>query len=111
MTNTFFQGGKCCQCSGVRQKFGNNAARVVLLIQLFAPGMFIAAPAFLPSSFALSCSLVSLGALFHRHRFVRRPLLSSLSLSFPLLYCTVRYAISVFCSHFSPTANSIRLCL
>jgi alpha-1,2-mannosyltransferase len=56
--------------NGVRQKFGNSAARVVLLIQLFAPGMFIAAPAFLPSSFALCCSLVSLGALFHRHRFI-----------------------------------------
>ncbi|KAI5693480.1 hypothetical protein M8J75_000077 [Diaphorina citri] len=51
---------------GVCREFGVHIGRLVLLFQLFSTGMFIASCAYLPSSFSMYMTLLSIGAWFQR---------------------------------------------
>ncbi|KAL1449682.1 hypothetical protein WDU94_002167 [Cyamophila willieti] len=51
---------------GVCREFGIHIGRLVLLFQLFGCGMFIASCAYLPSSFSMYMTLLSVGAWFQR---------------------------------------------
>ncbi|CAL4061344.1 unnamed protein product, partial [Meganyctiphanes norvegica] len=51
---------------GICKEFGSNIGRLSLSIIVFASGMFIAATAFLPSSFAMYMTLLSMGAWYHQ---------------------------------------------
>uniref|UniRef100_A0A1B6CT78 Mannosyltransferase n=3 Tax=Clastoptera arizonana TaxID=38151 RepID=A0A1B6CT78_9HEMI len=48
------------------REFGINVARLMLLIMLFSTGMFISSTSFLPSSFSMYMTLLSMGAWFQR---------------------------------------------
>ena len=47
-------------------RFGPQIARNTLILLVSSCGMFIAAPAFLPSSFAMYLGMVAMGAWFQR---------------------------------------------
>ena len=47
-------------------KFGPVIGRRTLLLLMFSCGMYIAAPAFLPSSFAMYLGMIAIGAWFQR---------------------------------------------
>eukprot|EP01012_Entosiphon_sulcatum_P054216 TRINITY_DN7480_c0_g1_i1.p1 TRINITY_DN7480_c0_g1~~TRINITY_DN7480_c0_g1_i1.p1 ORF type:complete len:559 (+),score=81.10 TRINITY_DN7480_c0_g1_i1:27-1679(+) len=51
---------------GVRKLFGDRIATLTCLFSIFAPGMYVASAAFLPSSFAMTCVMLSLGLWFRR---------------------------------------------
>ncbi|XP_075236016.1 alpha-1,2-mannosyltransferase Alg9 [Lycorma delicatula] len=51
-----------CVC----REFGIHVGRVVLAFMLFSAGMFISCTAFLPSSFSMYMTLISMGAWFQR---------------------------------------------
>lgn len=68
---------RCCLavfCTGcevffyksVCREFGVNVGRIMLVILIFSPGMFIAGSAFLPSSFSMYMTLLSMTAWFYR---------------------------------------------
>ncbi|XP_050389903.1 alpha-1,2-mannosyltransferase ALG9 [Patella vulgata] len=50
---------------GVYKQFGVNTNRMTQWFSLFSAGMFIATPAFLPSSFSMYLTFLSMGAWFH----------------------------------------------
>ncbi|XP_039296136.1 alpha-1,2-mannosyltransferase ALG9 [Nilaparvata lugens] len=50
----------------VCREFGIHVGRIMLVIQLFSAGMFISSTAFLPSSFSMYMTLLSLGAWYRR---------------------------------------------
>ena len=52
---------------GVCREFGANIGRLTLGFLVLSAGMFIASAAYLPSSFAMYMTLVSMGAWFRRH--------------------------------------------
>ncbi|XP_046667840.1 alpha-1,2-mannosyltransferase ALG9 isoform X1 [Homalodisca vitripennis] len=64
--------GLCCALcevyfyKSVCREFGIHVARVVLVALLFNAGMFISSTAFLPSSFSMYMTLLSLGAWYQR---------------------------------------------
>ncbi|KAK3864709.1 hypothetical protein Pcinc_029623 [Petrolisthes cinctipes] len=51
---------------GVCKEFGSNIGLVTLGVLVFAAGMFTASTAFLPSSFAMYMTLLSIGAWYHQ---------------------------------------------
>lgn len=56
---------------GVCKQFGANTGRITLAVLLISPGMFISSTAFLPSSFCMYMTLLSMGAWFQEHLQVR----------------------------------------
>lgn len=50
----------------VCREFGIHVGRLMLVFLLFSPGMFIASTAFLPSSFSMYMTMLSIGAWYHR---------------------------------------------
>ena len=52
---------------GVALRFGNNVARMTLAVLVFAPGMFISATAFLPSSFCMYMTFLLMGFWLQGH--------------------------------------------
>ncbi|XP_056006211.1 alpha-1,2-mannosyltransferase ALG9-like [Ostrea edulis] len=62
----------CASCEvyfykGVCKQFGANTGRITLAVLLISPGMFISSTAFLPSSFCMYMTLLSMGAWFQEH--------------------------------------------
>ncbi|XP_068205084.1 alpha-1,2-mannosyltransferase ALG9-like [Palaemon carinicauda] len=51
---------------GICKEFGANVGRLTLCILVFAAGMFISSTAYLPSSFAMYMTLMSMGAWYHQ---------------------------------------------
>ncbi|XP_047486445.1 alpha-1,2-mannosyltransferase ALG9-like [Penaeus chinensis] len=51
---------------GICKEFGANVGRLTLSILVFAAGMFIASTAYLPSSFAMYMTFMSMGAWYHQ---------------------------------------------
>ncbi|XP_071527960.1 alpha-1,2-mannosyltransferase ALG9 [Panulirus ornatus] len=51
---------------GICREFGANVGRLTLSILVFAAGMFISSTAYLPSSFAMYMTLMSMGAWYHQ---------------------------------------------
>ncbi|KAK7079141.1 mannosyltransferase [Halocaridina rubra] len=51
---------------GICKEFGANVGRITLSILVFAAGMFISSTAYLPSSFAMYMTLMSMGAWYHQ---------------------------------------------
>ncbi|KAK7575993.1 hypothetical protein V9T40_012279 [Parthenolecanium corni] len=50
----------------VCREFGINVGRIMLVILIFSPGMFIASTAYLPSSFSMYMTFISMTAWFYR---------------------------------------------
>ncbi len=48
--------------SGVKRRYGNALGAATLWLSLFAPGLWHASPAFIPSAFALQCTALAFGA-------------------------------------------------
>nr|XP_022339393.1 alpha-1,2-mannosyltransferase ALG9-like [Crassostrea virginica] len=62
----------CASCEiyfykGVCKQFGANTGRITLAVLLISAGMFISSTAFLPSSFCMYMTLLSMGAWFLGH--------------------------------------------
>ncbi|ESO98754.1 hypothetical protein LOTGIDRAFT_114104 [Lottia gigantea] len=60
----------CSSCEiyfykGVSKQFGINTNRITQWFSLFSAGMFVATPAFLPSSFSMYLTFLSMGAWFN----------------------------------------------
>ena len=51
----------------VLQKYGADVARWTLLFLLGSCGMYIAAPAYLPSSFSMYCCMIIMGAWLQKN--------------------------------------------
>ncbi|KAK8730809.1 hypothetical protein OTU49_007944 [Cherax quadricarinatus] len=61
----------CSSCElyfyrGICKEFGANVGRLTLGILVFSAGMFISSTAYLPSSFAMYMTLMSMGAWYHQ---------------------------------------------
>jgi len=56
----------------VLQKYGPNVARWTLLFLVGSCGMYIAAPAYLPSSFSMYCCMIMMGAWLQKNYEVLR---------------------------------------
>ncbi|BES97102.1 Alg9-like mannosyltransferase family [Nesidiocoris tenuis] len=50
----------------VCREFGIHVGRLTLIFQLFSAGMYVASSAFLPSSFSMYMTMLSIGAWYHR---------------------------------------------
>ncbi|XP_014240133.1 alpha-1,2-mannosyltransferase ALG9 isoform X1 [Cimex lectularius] len=48
------------------REFGIHVGRMTLIFQLFSAGMYISSTAFLPSSFSMYMTMLSIGAWYHR---------------------------------------------
>lgn len=52
---------------GVVQHYGSQTGRILLLMLLFCPGMFISSTAYLPSSFAMYMTMIATSAYLQSH--------------------------------------------
>lgn len=71
----YFYKSTCCE-------FGVNVGRIMIVFMVFSPGFYISSTAYLPSSFAMYMTMLSVGAWFQR-----RYRLAILSTAFSTFIC------------------------